>query len=62
MSSNVLSSLLADVIKEKSRKELSEEQRKAFYADFASSIDSTVEKMREEKRSAYEQLKNIAIY
>jgi hypothetical protein len=61
MSTNVLSNLLIEVLKNKTKRELSLEDKETFHTNFALSIDDTVEKMRAEKRQAYEQLKNIAV-
>jgi len=61
MDSKVLAGLIARVLETGDTATLSEEERYKFYRDFESDLAEKVEKMRSEKRRAYEELKNIAV-
>ena len=61
MDPKVLAELVAEVLKTRSHRQLSDEQRVRFYREFESEVYDKVEKIRSEKRKAYEELKNIAI-
>lgn len=61
MDSKVLAGLVADVIRTGNQRTLSEEEKARFYREFESNLAEQVERMRSEKRRAYEELKNIAI-
>ena len=61
MDSKVLAELVAEVIRTGNQRILSEDEKARFYREFESNLTEQVERMRSEKRRAYEELKNIAI-
>jgi len=61
MDHNVLAELVADVIKTGESNKLNTEKKHRFYREFESGVSISVEKMRNEKKRAYEEMKNIAI-
>jgi len=61
MSSNVLAGLVARVISTGEDNKLTEDEKKQFYSDFECEISQPVEKIRAEKRRAFEEMKNIAV-
>jgi len=64
MEPNVLASLVAEVIRSKKSTNVvkaSNEQKTRFYREFESEVSDKIQKIRSDKRRAYEELKNIAI-
>lgn len=57
----VLAELVAEVIKTGDKTELPEERSKRFHQEFEAEVSGDVEKMRAEKRRAYEDAKNFVV-
>lgn len=61
MNAKILGGLVARVIKTRTKEILSDDDKKRFHREIQSDIGNDVEKLRAEKRRAYEELKNIAV-
>lgn len=61
MDHKVLAGLVANVIKTGMSNKLTSEEQNKFYREFESGVSQEVEKMRNEKKRAYEEMRNIAI-
>jgi hypothetical protein len=57
----VLASLVANVIAQRTKVELDDQETQRFHREFESEVTAQVEAMRNEKRRAYEEAKNISI-
>lgn len=61
MEAKILAELIAEVVTTGNSKSLSKEESSTFHQQFELEIAEEVEKIRSEKRRAYEELKNIAV-
>ncbi len=61
MVDKVLASLVEEVIQSGGRVSLEERDRQRFYREFESEVSEQMERMRAEKRRAYEESNNVTV-
>ena len=61
MDEKVLATLVADVLRQGQAVKLEKSQADRFYREFESEVTEKMERMRAERRRAYEEVKHITI-